>query len=62
MIQLLTRRLVNELKHEYQIHFFDEENLSLCLDDIYAKNNGKFVFIIDERDCIFREYKNNIEN
>ena len=61
MIQLLTMRILNELKQEYSITFFDETNLSLSLEDIYAFTKNQFVFIIDEWDCIFREYKQDKE-
>ena len=56
MIQLLTIRILNELKQEYSVSFFDETNLSLSLEDIYASTKNQFIFIIDEWDCIFREY------
>ena len=61
MIQLLTMRILNELKQEYSISFFDETNLSLSLEDIYAFTKNQFIFIIDEWDCIFREYKQDKE-
>lgn len=61
MIQLLTVRILNELKQEYSITFFDETNLSLSLEDIYAFTKNQFIFIIDEWDCIFREYKQDKE-
>ena len=56
MIQLLTMRILNELKQEYSVTFFDETNLSLSLEDIYVSTKDQFIFIIDEWDCIFREY------
>ncbi|MBM6966520.1 AAA family ATPase, partial [Massilimicrobiota timonensis] len=56
MIQLLTIRILNELKQEYSVTFFDETNLSLSLEDIYVSTKDQFIFIIDEWDCIFREY------
>ena len=56
MIQLLTIRILNELKQEYSVTFFDETNLSLSLEDIYVSIKDQFIFIIDEWDCIFREY------
>ena len=61
MIQLLTARILNEFKQEYSITFFDETNLSLSLEDIYASTKNQFIFIIDEWDCIFREYKQDKE-
>ena len=61
MIQLLTIRILNEFKQEYSVTFFDETNLSLSLEDIYASSKNQFIFIIDEWDCIFREYKQDKE-
>ena len=61
MIQLLTMRILNEFKQEYSVTFFDETNLSLSLEDIYAFTKNQFIFIIDEWDCIFREYKQDKE-
>ena len=61
MIQLLTIRILNELKQEYSVTFFDETNLSLSLEDIYVSTKDQFIFIIDEWDCIFREYAQNQE-
>ena len=61
MIQLVTMRILNELKQEYSVTFFDETNLSLSLEDIYVFTKDQFIFIIDEWDCIFREYAQNQE-
>ena len=61
MIQLLAMRILNELKQEYSVTFFDEANLSLSLEDIYVSTKNQFIFIIDEWDCIFREYAQNQE-
>ena len=62
MIQLLTMRILNKLKQEYSVTFFDETNLSLSLEDIYVSTKDQFIFIIDEWDCIFREYAQNQED
>ena len=62
MIDLLTRLILRELKMVYSdISFFDESDLALCLNDIYMFKNQQFIFIIDEWDCIFREYSANKE-
>lgn len=58
MLELLTRLLVREIKMKYlKLDLFDEKNLSLTLDDVYMQTNQTFIFIIDEWDCIFREYR-----
>ena len=54
MIKLLTARLMIELKNSYCIDFFDETNLILSLEDIYAHTHESFIFIIDEWDSPFR--------
>ncbi|MEI3326840.1 MAG: AAA family ATPase [Thomasclavelia sp.] len=58
MLELLTRLLVREIKMEYlKLDLFDETNLSLTLDDVYIQIKQSFIIIIDEWDCIFREYQ-----
>ena len=55
MIELFTARIMSELKMKYRIAFFDERDLPLSLEDIYAKTGARFVFIIDEWDCVYRD-------
>ena len=45
MIALFTDRIMSELKMKYRIAFFDERDLPLSLEDIYAKSGARFVFI-----------------
>lgn len=61
LIELLSKRVTNELKRNYQIEFFDLSNFTLSLEDIYSQTQDKFIFIIDEWDCIFREKNQNKE-
>ncbi len=50
--------LVKELLLAYpDINYLDRTDLTGCLADIFAATDIPFVFIIDEWDCIFREYK-----
>ena len=61
-IQGLIRRIKNivirDLKKLYpDVDYFDDTDLSDSLQDVYAKTKIPFVVIIDEWDCIFREYK-----
>ncbi|MCI9339492.1 MAG: AAA family ATPase [Dorea sp.] len=59
MQSLISDYLIRELTHTYtDINFFNDSDLTGCLLDIFAETNIPFVFIIDEWDCIFREYKN----
>ena len=57
-IERLSRFLLEELTEEYSdIRLKDATDLAQSMGDIYSKTDRKFVFIIDEWDCIFREYK-----
>ncbi len=41
-----------------EVDYFDDTDLIECMQDIYAQmQNSPFVVIIDEWDCVFREYK-----
>ena len=57
MIILITRRIISDIKECYEIELFDENSLSMSFEDIYAKTKEKFIFVIDEWDCIFRDKK-----
>lgn len=54
----MSRFLLKELKKEYpRVDYLDEDDLAQTMGDIYADTQSKFVIIIDEWDCIFREYR-----
>ena len=58
MLQMLKKYLIFDLKESYkQVSFRDEENLIQVMKDIYASTKHAFVILIDEWDCLFREYK-----
>lgn len=62
MKRLIEKSVLWDLLEEYpNIRYFDSENLVRTLQDIYAKTQISFVFIIDEWDCIFRENRGNKE-
>ena len=42
-------------------NYFDKENFSRAMQDVYQQTKCPFVIIIDEWDCIFREYRENHE-
>lgn len=58
MLNRLQKRVGRELTQAYShVNYYDTAWLSDIMDDIYAAEKVKFVIVIDEWDCIFREYK-----
>lgn len=60
MIDYLQKEIIEDIKAAYP-NQIKSNLLARVLDDIYVFTGRKFVIIIDEWDCIFREYKNNTE-
>jgi len=60
MLGLLSEEIIEELEDCF--HVKNSKNiLSLYLSKVFSKTNEPFIFIIDEWDCIFREYKEDKE-
>lgn len=58
MIALIRKSVLWDLLEKYpQYRYFDETNLTRTMQDVYNKTKCPFVVIIDEWDCVFREYK-----
>ena len=58
VIDRVRRMLLRELKNSYpDVDYFDDTDLVESLQDIYAATKQSFVIIIDEWDCVFREYQ-----
>lgn len=58
MISLLQRTVLWDLLEVYSdFRYFDNTNLARTMQDIYQNTKCPFIVIIDEWDCIFREYK-----
>ena len=58
MLEKIKQLVIRELKKEYPaVEFFDKNDLILCMQDIYEETGRPFIVIIDEWDCILREYK-----
>lgn len=58
MLDLLKKRVIRDMLHEYpQVDYFDKQDLIGCMQDVYDETKIPFVIIIDEWDCIFREYR-----
>lgn len=60
MLIALQKRLIAELKREYP-EYVESEHLSWVMADIFAATSRPFVILIDEWDCLFREYSHNEE-
>ena len=56
MIRLLQDRLVQELHRKYP-EYVSGSHLIFAMKDIYAATKRPFVILIDEWDCLFREYE-----
>ena len=57
MLKFLQKRVLKELKHTFPSVDSEECSLITALEDLYGEIHEKFIFIIDEWDCIFRVYK-----
>lgn len=56
MISVLQQRIMEDLKRQYPVQVMGD-NLIFAMQDIYADTGRAFVILIDEWDCLFREYK-----
>ena len=55
MLRLVKKSVLWDLFFEYpDINYFDKENFSRAMQDVYQQTKCPFVIIIDEWDCIFR--------
>ncbi len=62
LITRVKRLIVREIKREYpDVDYFDDSDLIESMQDVYSQEGRPFVVIIDEWDCIFREYKEDKE-
>lgn len=58
MLKMLNDYLIFDLLETYHdIRFRDENNLIQVMKDIYIKTKRSFIILIDEWDCLFREYQ-----
>ncbi len=57
LLERVVRVVLRELKDGYpQVSYYDGADLIQSLHDIYAETANSFVIIIDEWDCVLREY------
>lgn len=62
MLQMLRSYLIFDLKEAFgEVWLRDEKNLVQVMKDIYGATGHSFVILIDERDCLFREYQSDKE-
>ena len=58
MLALIRKSILWDLLEKYpDFRYFDDTNLPRTMQDIYRNTGQPFVVIIDEWDCIFREFK-----
>ena len=61
-LDYLSKRLIHEIKKENgDVDCFDWNDLMSVLAEVFNEKRVPFIFIIDEWDCVFREYKNDTE-
>lgn len=56
MLALLETRLIKELRMKYPLADADAQHLDWAMGEIFAKTKKPFIILIDEWDCVFREY------
>lgn len=62
MLEMLKNYLVSDFKETYcEVQLRDEKNLIQVMKDVFAYTRCPFVILIDEWDCLFREYKQDKE-
>lgn len=58
LTERLKKTVLRELKMAYpDVDYFDDTDLIDSIQDVYSQKKRPFIIIIDEWDCIFREYK-----
>lgn len=60
MLRLLQKRILTDLRNKYP-EYVTEENLVFAMQDVFGKTKSPFIILIDEWDCLFREYEQNRE-
>ena len=56
MLAVLEKRILRELKRKYP-EYIDSEKLIFAMQDVFAETRHPFIILIDEWDCLFREYQ-----
>ena len=62
MLEMLKNYLVADFEETYpEVHFRDKNNLIQTMKDVFSYTRCPFIILIDEWDCLFREYKQDKE-
>lgn len=63
LLKQLEIRVIEEFKEKYPdiVHAGNEGSLAWVMQDVYRRKERYFVILVDEWDCIFREYKDKKE-
>ena len=62
MLEMLKNYLVSDFEETYpEVRFRDKKNLIQVMKDVFFYTRCPFVILIDEWDCLFREYKQDKE-
>ena len=60
MLALVKKTLLWDILEQYpDYHYFDKTNLMRTMQDVYQNTKNPFIIIIDEWDCVFREFREN---
>jgi hypothetical protein len=57
MLDFMQMRVLKEIRRSFASVASDETSLITALEDLNSETGERFIFIIDEWDCIFRIYK-----
>ena len=61
-LKKLQKLVVRDLTRVYpDVDYFDKDDLTQALQDVYEENKVQFVIVVDEWDAIFREYREDRE-
>ena len=62
LLRRVKEKVIRELIRQYpDVELYDEHDLAETMQDIFAEKGSPFVVIVDEWDCIFREFKHDRE-
>ena len=60
MLAFMQKRVLKEMRQVFPSVEQEEQSLITALEDVYSEKNEKFIFVIDEWDCIFRIHKHDV--